>query len=48
MSSDEVNICNKYGCDYQKDFDGEITCTLCGAKHDVIKPSIQVTGEELI
>ena len=24
-------ICVKYGCDFQVDLDGQVTCTLCGA-----------------
>ena len=27
-------ICTKYGCDYQLDLDGQITCFNCGAMGD--------------
>jgi hypothetical protein len=27
-------ICAKYGCDYQLDLDGQITCFNCGAMGD--------------
>ena len=27
-------LCNKYGCDYQLDLDGQVTCTNCGAMDD--------------
>ena len=27
-------ICAKYGCDYQLDLDGQVTCTECGAMDD--------------
>lgn len=27
-------ICTKYGCDYQLDLDGQVTCTNCGAMDD--------------
>ena len=27
-------ICTKYGCDYQIDLDGQVTCTNCGAMGD--------------
>jgi hypothetical protein len=23
--------CTKYGCDYELDLDGQVTCTVCGA-----------------
>ena len=29
-----MSICIKYGCDYQLDLDGQVTCTLCGAMDD--------------
>lgn len=29
-----ANICIKYGCDYQLDKDGQVTCTQCGAMDD--------------
>ena len=27
-------ICIKYGCDYQLDLDGQVTCSNCGAMDD--------------
>jgi len=27
-------LCSKYGCDYQLDIDGQVTCTNCGAMGD--------------
>ena len=27
-------ICNEYGCDYQLDIDGQVTCINCGAMGD--------------
>jgi len=27
-------ICTKYGCDYQLDLDGQVTCSNCGAMDD--------------
>ena len=27
-------ICTKYGCDYQLDLDGLVTCGICGAMDD--------------
>jgi len=27
-------LCIKYGCDYQLDLDGQVTCTICGAMDD--------------
>ncbi len=27
-------MCTKYGCDYQLDLDGQVTCTNCGAMGD--------------
>ena len=30
--------CTKYGCDYQLDLDGQVTCTVCGAMDDDIQP----------
>jgi hypothetical protein len=26
--------CTKYGCDYQLDLDGQVTCAVCGAMDD--------------
>ena len=31
-------ICTKYGCDYQLDLDGQVTCTECGAMDDDMLP----------
>jgi len=31
-------LCDKYGCDYQLDLDGSITCTQCGAMDDDMLP----------
>jgi hypothetical protein len=30
--------CTKYGCDYELDLDGQVTCTICGAIDDDIQP----------
>ena len=27
-------LCTKYGCDYQLDIDGQVTCANCGAMGD--------------
>ena len=27
-------LCAKYGCDYQLDLDGQVTCSNCGAMDD--------------
>ena len=27
-------MCSKYGCDYQLDIDGQVTCANCGAMGD--------------
>ena len=27
-------ICVKYGCDYELDLDGQVTCSNCGAMDD--------------
>jgi len=27
-------LCGKYGCDYQLDIDGQVTCANCGAMGD--------------
>ncbi len=31
-------MCGKYGCDYQLDLDGQITCANCGAMDDDMLP----------
>jgi hypothetical protein len=28
------SLCVKYGCDFQVDLDGQVTCSLCGSKDD--------------
>ena len=30
--------CTKYGCDYELDLDGQVTCTVCGAMDDDRQP----------
>ena len=30
--------CTKYGCDYELDLDGQVTCTVCGAMDDDMLP----------
>lgn len=29
-----IMLCIKYGCDFQLDLDGQVTCTECGAMDD--------------
>ncbi len=46
-------LCTKYGCDYQLDLDGQVTCTNCGAMDDDMSgsptPSTSVdTGDDAI
>ncbi len=31
-------MCTKYGCDYQLDLDGQVTCSNCGAMDDDMLP----------
>ena len=31
-------LCTKYGCDYQLDLDGQVTCSNCGAMDDDLLP----------
>ena len=31
-------MCDKYGCDYQLDLDGQVTCSNCGAMDDDMLP----------
>ena len=31
-------LCTKYGCDYQLDLDGQVTCSNCGAMDDDKQP----------
>ena len=35
-------LCNKYGCDYQLDLDGQVTCSNCGAMDDDMNVNIHV------
>ena len=30
--------CTKYGCDYELDLDGQVTCSVCGAMDDDRQP----------
>lgn len=30
--------CTKYGCDYELDLDGQVTCIVCGAMDDDMSP----------
>ena len=32
--------CTEYGCDYKLDLDGQVTCALCGAMDDDMKPDM--------
>ena len=36
----EVNqmTCTKYGCNFELDLDGQVTCTVCGAMDDDLQP----------
>ena len=34
-------LCNKYGCDYQLDLDGQVTCSNCGAMDDELNKPVQ-------
>jgi len=36
-------ICVKYGCDYQVDLDGQVTCRNCGAMDDDMLAGIKET-----
>jgi hypothetical protein len=31
-------ICAKYGCNYELDFDGQVTCSNCGSMDDAKTP----------
>ena len=33
-------LCNKYGCDFQLDKDGQVSCIKCGAMDDDKEPSV--------
>jgi len=35
---DGYMTCTKYGCNYELDLDGQVTCTVCGAMDDDIQP----------
>lgn len=35
---DEYMTCTKYGCNYELDLDGQVTCTVCGAMDDDKQP----------
>ena len=39
MSND---LCTKYGCDYQLDLDGQVTCFNCGAMGDDMPNPINI------
>lgn len=38
MWYDLYMTCTKYGCNYELDLDGQVTCTVCGAMDDDIQP----------
>ena len=40
-------LCSKYGCDYQLDLDGQITCFNCGAMDDDMLPRRTYIEQEL-
>jgi hypothetical protein len=40
-------LCTKYGCDYQLDLDGQITCSNCGAMDDDMLPRRTYNEPEL-
>ena len=40
-------MCTKYGCDYQLDLDGQITCANCGAMDDDMLPRRTYNEPEL-
>ncbi len=40
-------LCTKYGCDYQLDLDGQITCANCGAMDDDMLPRRTYNEPEL-
>lgn len=35
------NICTKYGCDFQVDLDGQVTCSSCGSRNDDMPVNIK-------
>ena len=35
-------LCSKYGCDYQLDLDGQVTCSNCGAMDDDASTPVSV------
>ena len=40
-------MCGKYGCDYQLDLDGQVTCSNCGAMDDDMLPRRTYNEPEL-
>jgi len=40
-------LCNKYGCDYELDLDGQVTCSNCGAMDDDMLPRRTYNEPEL-
>ena len=40
-------LCTKYGCDYQLDLDGQVTCANCGAMDDDMLPRRTYNEPEL-
>jgi hypothetical protein len=32
-------LCSKYGCDFNLDLDGQVTCSNCGSMDDAKTPS---------
>ena len=40
-------LCTKYGCDYQLDLDGQVTCSNCGAMDDDMLPRRTYNEPEL-
>ena len=40
-------LCTKYGCDYQLDIDGQVTCSNCGAMDDDMLPRRTYNEPEL-
>lgn len=41
-------LCTKYGCDYQLDLDGQVTCTNCGAMDDDMDNSGSYNGRRAV
>jgi len=40
-------LCTKYGCDYELDLDGQVTCSNCGAMDDDMLPRRTYNEPEL-